>query len=44
MFVSATHLPPSAVLRQPPDVFARHWLIHARRPGPSTPAPQEDSA
>jgi FkbM family methyltransferase len=27
--------------QQAPDVFARHWLIYARRPGPSTPSLQE---
>jgi hypothetical protein len=27
--------------QQAPDVFARHWLIYARRPGPSFPASQE---
>jgi hypothetical protein len=28
-------------LQQAPEVFARHWLIHARRSGPSFPASQE---
>jgi hypothetical protein len=28
-------------LHQAPDVFARHWLIYARRSGPSYPASQE---
>ena len=34
----------TAAFQQAPDVFARHWLIHARRPGPSTPASQESSS
>jgi hypothetical protein len=49
MFVSEVHLPQllagrgfvTESFQQAPDVFARHWLIYARRPGPSTPSLQE---